>query len=132
MELQGSELNRRHAQVMFVLSSSARIDKGSLSKPAEPRIRKVVARAISWPARRIHFAVWLHRNGAALGLAAALSQVANEFLARVELGARGLVAIEITDQTDAERDVVQVIAVHVATVDLAAPAIADFDLAVAG
>ena len=38
--------------------------------------------------------------------------------------------IEIADQTNAERYVVQIIAVHVPAVDLAAPAIAHFNLAV--
>jgi len=43
-----------------------------------------------------------------------------------------LIAIEIADQTNAERDVVQIIAVNVAAIDLSAPTISDFDLAVAG
>ena len=76
--------------------------------------------------------MWLHRNGAPLGLAATVAQVTNEFFARVELRARGLVAIKIAYQTDAERNVVQIIAVHVAAVDLTSPTIAHFDLAVAG
>mgnify|MGYP003694654663 CR=1 FL=1 len=45
-------------------------------------------------------------------------------------GARRLATIEIADQTNAERYVVQIIAVHVPAVDLAAPAIAHFNLAV--
>ena len=76
--------------------------------------------------------MWLHRDRAALGLAAAVAQIANEFLARVELCARGLVPIEIAHQTNAERDVVQIIAMHVAAVDLTPPALTDFDLAVTG
>ncbi len=43
-----------------------------------------------------------------------------------------MIAIEIADQTNPERDVVQIIAVDVATVDLSPPTIAHFDLAVAG
>ncbi len=74
--------------------------------------------------------MWPHRNGAPVRLAAAFSQVADEFFARIELSARRLAAIEVAHQTDAERDVVQVIAVHVAAVDLTAPAIPYFDLAV--
>src|SRR5439155_9425587 len=46
------------------------------------------------------------------------------------LCARRLVAVEVAYQTNAERDVVQIIAVHVAAVDLTAPAVADFDLAI--
>ena len=43
-----------------------------------------------------------------------------------------MIAVEIADQTNPERDVVQVIAVDVAAVDLPAPTVADLDLAVAG
>ena len=147
MELQGSESERRHAQVSFVVSSEvesdprkslqgvprdcARNDTQTL-KPAEPRIRKIVARAIRGPARWVDFAVWLYRYRTSLGFAAAVSQIANEFLTCVELCARRLVSIEIAYQTNAERDVVQIIAVHMTAVYLAPPSIADFDLAVAG
>jgi len=74
--------------------------------------------------------VWAHRNRASIGLTATISQIADEFLACVKLRARWLATIEIADQTDAERNVVQVIAVHVPAVDLAAPPIAHFNLAV--
>src|SRR5437667_11717803 len=73
-----------------------------------------------------------HRDWAAVGFAAAFSEVADEFFARFELRARRLVAIEIAYQTNAERNVVQIIAVDVTAVDLAPPPIAHFDLAVAG
>ena len=72
------------------------------------------------------------RNRPAVGLAAAFAQVTNQFFTGVELGLGWLIAIEITDQTNAERDVVEVITVDVAAVDLPAPAVADFNLAVAG
>ena len=74
----------------------------------------------------------LHRYLTSLGLAATFAQITNEFFARVELCARWLVAIKIAYQTNAERNVVQIIAVHVAAVDLAPPTVAHFDLAVAG
>jgi hypothetical protein len=76
--------------------------------------------------------MWSHNDIVSGGLAAALPQVTDQFFARFELCPRGLVAIEIAHQTDAERDVVQVIAVDMAAVDLAAPTVSDFDLAVAG
>ena len=75
--------------------------------------------------------MWLHRNGAPLGFTATFAQVTDEFFARLELRARWLVAIKIAYQTNAQRNVVQIIAVHVAAVDLTSPAIAHFDLAVA-
>ena len=71
-----------------------------------------------------------HGNIAPVDFAAAFSQVTDEFFARVELRARWLVAIKIAYQANAERNVVQIIAVHMAAVDLATPAIAYFDLPV--
>ena len=99
-------------------------------EPAEPRIRKIVSGAIRGPPRRIDFSVWLHWYCASLGFAAALSQIANELLARIELRARRLVPIEIAHKTNAERDIVQIIAMHVTAINLTPPAIAHFDLAV--
>ena len=73
----------------------------------------------------------LHRYRTSLGFAAAISQVTDEFLTCVELRACRLIAVEIPYETNAERNIVQIIAVHMAPVDLTAPAIAHFDLAVA-
>ena len=73
-----------------------------------------------------------HRDLSSVDLAATFSQVTDEFFARIELRARWLVAIKIADQTNAERNIIQIIAVHVAAVDLAPPAISYFDLTVAG
>jgi hypothetical protein len=113
-----------------VLRDCARNDTETL-KPAEPRIRKIIAGAIRGPARWVDFSVWLYRYRTSLGFAAAVAQITNEFLTCVELCARRLVSIEIAYQTNAERDVVQIIAVHMTAVYLAPPSIADFDLAVA-
>ena len=63
---------------------------------------------------------------------APLTQVPNQFLTTIELGASRLIAIEIADQTNSERDVIQIIAVNVTAVNLAAPAVAHFHLAVSG
>ena len=43
-----------------------------------------------------------------------------------------MVAVEIADQTNPERDVVQIIAVDVSAVDLPPPTVAHFDLTVTG
>ena len=72
-----------------------------------------------------------HNNAAQANLAAALSQVANQFFARFKLRAGGLVAIKVSYQTNSERDIVQVVAVHMPAIDLAAPAVPHFYLAVA-
>ena len=64
--------------------------------------------------------------------AATLPEVTNQFFATIELRAGRLVSIEIPDQTNSKRDVVEIIAVNVAAVDLPPPTIAYFDLAIAG
>ena len=74
--------------------------------------------------------MWPHRYVTPVDLAAALSQVANQFFARFELCACRLVAIEVSDQTNAERNVVQIIAVHVAAVNLTPPAVPHLYLAI--
>ena len=74
--------------------------------------------------------MWPHRYVTPVDLAAALSQVANQFFARFELCACRLVAIEVSDQTNAERNVVQIIAVHVAAINLTPPAVPHLYLAI--
>lgn len=61
---------------------------------------------------------------------AALPKISNQLFARIELLRRGLVAIKIADQTNADRDIVQIIAVDMATINLSSPAVSNFDLAV--
>src|SRR5690348_4498082 len=74
--------------------------------------------------------MWSHRDFASVGLAATFSQIANQFFAGLQLRARGLITIKIAHQANTERDVVQIIAVDVASVDLASPSVAHFDLAI--
>lgn len=62
---------------------------------------------------------------------AAFPQIIDQLFARLQLTPRRLTAIKIAYQTNAERDVVQIVAVHMPAIDLAPPAIAHFDLAVA-
>ena len=64
--------------------------------------------------------------------AAALSQIPDQLFATIQLRAGRLIAIEIADQTNPQRDVVQIITVDMAAVDLPAPPVADLDLAVTG
>ena len=58
-------------------------------------------------------------------------QIIDQLFACFQLTARRLTAVEIAYQANAERDVVQIVAMHVPAVDLAPPTIAHFDLAVA-
>ena len=73
-----------------------------------------------------------NENFVSVDLAAALPEVTNQFLATFQLGPRRLVPIKISHQTNAQGDVVQVIAVDMASIDLPSPAITHFDLPVAG
>ena len=66
----------------------------------------------------------------AINFSAALPQIPDQFFASLELPARRLIPVEVADQANAKGDVIQVIAVDMAAIDLAAPAIADFDFAV--
>ena len=70
-------------------------------KSAKPGIRKNVAGTVSWPARWIHLAMRFYDWVMIVDFTATLSQVTNQFLARVELRARRLGAIEVAHQTDA-------------------------------
>lgn len=75
--------------------------------------------------------MWPHRDFASVRLAAALPEIANQFLARVELRACWLITIKIAHQANTQGDIVQIIAVHVTAVDLTSPPVAHFDLTVA-
>src|SRR5215471_1585052 len=114
------------------VAASASLEMTTSLEPAKPRIGKIVARAVGRPARRIDFTVWFYRNGASPGATATLSQITDEFLTSVELRARWLIMIKIAYQTNAERDIVEIIAVHVPAIDLTPPAISDFDLPISG
>lgn len=63
---------------------------------------------------------------------ATLPQISNQLFATIKLRARRLVAIEIADQTNPKRDIVQIITVDVATINLAPPPVAHFDLTITG
>jgi hypothetical protein len=73
-----------------------------------------------------------HNRVMRINFPATFSQISDQLFAGFELAARWLIAIEIAHQANAERNVVQVIAVHMSAVDLTPPAIAHFDLAIAG
>ena len=73
-----------------------------------------------------------HRNRTAISFSTAFAQISDQFLARVELGAGWLNAIEIANQTDSESDVIKKIAVDMTAVDLTAPSVADLDFTIAG
>ena len=96
-----------------------------LPEPAEPAVRENVAGTIRRPARWIHFAMRTDRH-----FAAPFLQIANQLVAGLKLGAGGLVAVEIAHETNAEPDVVHIIAVDMSAPNLVRPAVPDFDLAI--
>ena len=100
-------------------------------KSTEPGIRESVAGAIGRPLRWIHLTMRPDNGVMRIDLPAPFPQIIDQLFACLQLTARRLTAIEIAYQTNAERDVVQIVAVHVPAVDLAPPAITHFDLAVA-
>ena len=94
-------------------------------------VGKSVTWAIGWPLRRVHFPMRAHNGIVRLDFAAPLPQIIDQLFARAQLVGRRLIAIEVADETDSERDVVEVITVNVAAVDLPPPTIANFNFSVA-
>ena len=66
-----------------------------------------------------------------LGLANADPEVVDKFLQGSDLGLCRKVTVEITNQADSERDVVQVIARHMTSIELGGPTMPDLDLPIA-
>src|SRR3954471_21290698 len=60
------------------------------------------------------------------------AEVSDQFLRCRALPGRGHFPVEVTDKANSERDVVQVVAMHVPAIDLAGPMAPDFDLAIPG
>jgi hypothetical protein len=69
---------------------------------------------------------------AAIDFADPLAKVAKQLVQSLILSLGGQIPIEIADQTDPDRYIVQVIAMDMATGELAYPTVADFDLSIAG
>jgi len=74
--------------------------------------------------------MWPHRNHASIGLTTTISQITDEFFTGVKLRTRWPISIKIAHETNTERNIVQIIAVHMSPINLAAPAVAYFDLTV--
>ena len=96
----------------------------------EPAVGKLTAWAIGGPAWRIDFAVGFDDRELIVDFSNAESEIPDEFLEGFELFFSGFIAVEIANQTDPQSDVVEIIAMDMASVDLAMPAITNLDLAV--
>ena len=77
------------------------LDRLDLTELTEPAIGEIVARTVGRPARRIHLAVGTHRDLMPLNFAATVTQIADQFLAGIQLGASWLAAIEVADEANA-------------------------------
>ena len=97
----------------------------------EPGVGEVVAGAVCGPARRVDFSVRFDDGPFVVDFADALAQVAEEFIEGIQLLLSGFSLIEIAHETDADGDVVQVVAVDMAAIDLFAPAATHLNFAVA-
>ena len=77
------------------------LDRLDLTELTEPAIGEIVAGTVGWPAGRIHLAVRTHRDLMPLNFAATVTQIADQFLAGIELGTSRLAAIEVADEANA-------------------------------
>ncbi len=66
----------------------------------------------------------------AVNLADTSPEIADQLVQGFVLGFCGQIAIEIADEADADGNIVQIVAMNMASVELANPAISDFDLTV--
>lgn len=96
----------------------------------EPAVRKAGAGAVGGPG--IDLLVGVDNRTATLRAADTVADVGDEFLQSADLRLGGGFAIEITDETNADGDVVEVVAGNMPAVDLALPPVADLDLTVTG
>ena len=75
--------------------------------------------------------MWTHNQGTPFAFSTAFLQIPNQFFGCIQLCTRRLVAVKVAHQTNTKRDIVQIITVYVASINLSAPSIPNFDLAVA-
>lgn len=79
---------------------------------------------------RVYLFVTQHNRVAAVDFAHPLSKISNQFVQGFVLRPGGEIAIEVSHQANAERDVIEIVAVDVSACELNYPTIADFDLPV--
>lgn len=95
----------------------------------EPSVREVIPRTVGRP--RVDLLVGMDDRLPALGLSHTVAQVGNKLFQGRDLRFGGVISIEVSDEADAEGDVVEVVAGNMASVDLPGPAVTDLNLAIA-
>lgn len=96
-------------------------------KPGE---RESVAGAIGWS--RVDFLMASDDGISAVHLSHASSQVADQFIQSFVLCFCWQIAIKVAYKANADRNIVQIVAVYVAAVNLTIPTVPNFDLTVSG
>ena len=96
----------------------------------EPTVGKAIPGAVRGAG--VDFLMGIDNGLASLSLADAVTEIPDEFLKRSDLGLGRNIPIEISDKTDAEGDVVQIVACNMASVQLGRPAVSYLDLPIAG
>jgi uncharacterized protein YgfB (UPF0149 family) len=66
----------------------------------KPAVREAISRTIRGP--RVDFLMSIDDGAATLAFADALSEIINEFFQGTDLGLRGMIAVEISHEADAE------------------------------
>lgn len=109
---------------MFMISPSP------AEPPPQPSQVETVTGAIGrlW----INLLVAANRSDLSFGLSDPPPKVVNKLLKRGGLRCRRARTVEVTDQTNPDRDAVEVIARNMTAVDLTGPSAANLNLAVAG
>jgi len=94
----------------------------------EPTVREAIPRAVGRSG--IDLLVGIDDGTVPLGLPDPDAQIINEFFERANLGLSRKVTVEVADQTDAQRNIIEVITGDMAPVELGCPTVADLDLPV--
>ena len=97
-------------------------------RPVEPVERKTVSRAIG--GARIYFFVSSYDRIFSIHFADPAPEITDQLIERFIFRLGRQVPIEVPHQADADRDIVEIIAVNVSAVQLPDPTVADLDLTV--
>ncbi len=96
----------------------------------EPPVGELASGAIRGPAGRVDFPVGFDDGKLVVDFAHAEAEIADQFLECLQLFFGGLVSVEVAYQTDPEGDIVEVITVYMAPIDLTMPPVANLNFAV--
>ena len=96
----------------------------------EPGVGKFITGTIGRPLRWIDFPMRFHDRHFKIDSPYARAEITDQFLKSLQLLTSRMIMVEIADQTNPKRNVIQIIAVNMAAIDLPPPTIPDFDLSI--